>query len=1043
MLGRLTAGVGALITLAALLIGIPVALVALGGNPIPDDLSAFLRPDLGGELFIGTFLPIIGWIAWASFAFTFLCELPAQLRGTRAPSLPAVLKPQQALARTLLAAVALMMLGTSTAQAAVAAPAEAAIEQTTHATTLEETIESVTPTQEADESTAAPADLPTVTAAPGDTLWGLAEKHLGDGHRYTEIADLNRGVMQADGGALDDSGWITTGWTITLPNDANLEPTPPATVTVDEGDTLEEIAQETLGDANRYDEIAAANQISNPDLINAGDQLTIPHSTASSISAPAQDETPEADPEETPPAAPTHKEFGAPAISEAAPAAPATAAPEMAEQAEDAAGEADLDEVFSPATIGGVGAIMAAGILGVLGARRFQQRRRRKPGQRIAMPSEEISTMELELRAVEDPMQMDDVDRALRYLAAWAQDSDNTLPRLFALRLAPDEIALYLDQPHELPDPFVPVTDDRTAWTINPRNIDDLDRTPNAPYPALVTLGHDANNGHILVDLEQIGALNVIGSDQNTHSAVTALAVELTTSQWADDLQVTLVGLADGLPTALDTGRIRHVDDIDTLLRNLRGQARATRDTLQSLGVSTIEEARGLDPDAEAWVPEIVILGHELTEPHKSELAELVTQLPRLGVAAVARGHLAGEWSFKLLSNRTAELEMPGGLGSMPITPQMLTDDEYQRILELINVADQPASTEWIPDSNDQRLLQLDTTEDAIQTAEAEAPTEAASAETDRESTLVSSDEALPADWTKELEGLLTRATQEAAQKKPAAVKPRRIDEPLDEEAIAILDKLNHGPWVKLLGAVELKNPRGTEPTTKQGSAAGRATELAAFLALNRGASRDSVHAAMWPGKPASGKSSSNQRGRLTSQLRKWLGNDDNGDLYLPMIGADGYLLSEQVTTDAAIFYELVGSNPTKATTARLKAAIDLVTGQPISGVRQRFYAWADSARQELIAAVGDACHELVARCIDAGDTATARTVAALAREVDPSIETYWRDALVASEAAGDLDDALRIAAQLEQLLDDIDPDYEPEPETQAIIDRVREKVAQ
>lgn len=1063
---RLVNGIGALITLAALLVGIPAALILISGNPIPEDLGALSRPDFGGELLLGTLLPILGWIAWATFAVSVALELPSQLRGLNAPTMPSAMRPQQHLARILVGAVAVMIVGGGAMPAnaqPLDAPAPAASEQSI------EQAQDTAPAE--DEAAPAPeqANLPTITTTQGDSLWSLAEQHLGDGSRFGEIAALNQGTPQADGSALGADGWLNPGWVLQLPADAQIQ-TPaaavPGAVTVQAGDTLRGLAQQHLGAEERYSEIAAANGIANPDEIEVGTQLAMPGAEAAAPAAdtahPADTGTPAPAPADAPAPAEAAPPAEAPAVTEppaAAPAAadaaapaetapapeteaaplaksevehaPAEAAPTVDDDANDEA-ELDVDEVFSSSTVGGVGAIMAAGILGLLGVRRLKQRRRRKPGQRIAMPTPELSTVELELRAVGDPMQMDDVDRALRYLAVWAQDTDNTLPRIFALRLAPDEIALYLDEPHDLPAPFTPVTEDRAAWTINPRQLGELERVPSAPYPALVTLGQDASDAHILVDLEHLGALNVIGRDEDTHSAVTALAVELATSRWADDLQVTLVGLAPGLPAALDTGRIRHVDDVDTLLRNLRGQAAATRSALDSLDVETIDQARGLNPDADAWTPEIVILGHELTEDHKRELGELVTQLPRLGVAAVARGHLAGEWTFNLLSNRQAELEMPEGLGAMPLKPQMLSDDEYRRILELIQVAEEPATTAWEP-------------EDAIGDN---------SEDTDEDHALP-----LPASWAEGLRGLLAHpgagpAAAEAGDSETPthSPEPRGGEEPagadaqpLDEEATELLTRLQSAPWVRLLGPVELLGAEGDAPRTPQTDALNqavmrRATELAAYLALHPGASQTEVHAAFWPGKDPSGKTAASTRNKLASQLRKWLGNDPEGAPYFPRVGASGYRLHEAVTTDWSIFQALVGPNPTKASTARLAAALELVKGQPITGVRDRYYGWAEYLRQDAIAAVGDACHELVTRSLADGDLRTARRAAALAREVDPATELYWRDALEAEEKAGDLASAERIAAQLEHQLDDLEDGYEPEPETQAIIDRIREK---
>lgn len=53
-------------------------------------------------------------------------------------------------------------------------------------------------------------------------------------------------------------------------------PAPKRTHTVAPGDTLWAIAEQYLGDGNRYGEIAQLNNIANPDLINVGQVLTIP-----------------------------------------------------------------------------------------------------------------------------------------------------------------------------------------------------------------------------------------------------------------------------------------------------------------------------------------------------------------------------------------------------------------------------------------------------------------------------------------------------------------------------------------------------------------------------------------------------------------------------------------------------------------------------------------------------------------------------------------------------------------------------------------------
>ncbi|MHB1850512.1 MAG: BTAD domain-containing putative transcriptional regulator, partial [Acidimicrobiales bacterium] len=62
----------------------------------------------------------------------------------------------------------------------------------------------------------------------GDTLWGIAERQLGDPMRWSEIYALNEGRPQPGGASLTDPHWIDPGWTLLLPT-STAAPTPPAT----------------------------------------------------------------------------------------------------------------------------------------------------------------------------------------------------------------------------------------------------------------------------------------------------------------------------------------------------------------------------------------------------------------------------------------------------------------------------------------------------------------------------------------------------------------------------------------------------------------------------------------------------------------------------------------------------------------------------------------------------------------------------------------------------------------------------------------------
>lgn len=1057
---RALAGVGSLVLLVALLVGVPLALVIFAGNPFPtwaELVQAATMPDWGGRFLIGTVLPLIGWIAWLTFAIGAVAEIPAQIQQVPAPHLPG-LGAQQKAAGALIGAVIILFTGMG-----VASPSSAsAVEPTTpthhvSASAVHDASSHVSAEQSAEASDQnASESAPTYVVQDGDSLWRIAEAELGQGERWQEIAELNYGITQENGWALTGQNWLNSGWVLILPEDAAStgdtaaaeEEKTTTQHTVVAGETLWDISEKNLGDGAQYPRIFNASKgitqpdgqkLTDPDLIRPGWVLNIP---TSAPPAPADSEgSPTEDAPEEQPAPPSQSAPHDATSSSEAPTDESASGPESAteenpgsQQKESSAsssaepqGELDdwIDEIFNVRTIGGIGAIAAAGLLSVLGIRRMKQRRRRRPGQRIAMPVGEASTMEMELRAVENPMGMEDVDHALRHLAVWAQSSNASLPPLYALRLADDEIALYLDEPTELPEPFFPVAEDKTAWSVDPERLPELDRIPSSPWPALVTLGQDQGDAHLMVDLEHIGALNLVGNEESVSGALTGLAVELSTSQWGEDLQITLVGIAPGLPAALDTGRVRHIDDIDTLLLNLRAQATSTEETLAELGVTTIEEARSLGAFSEAWTPEIVILGELPDDAARAEIADLVSRVPRVGVAAVSSGNLVGEWTMTLSDDRTANLNIPAAGAGLPLTPQIVNEAELTKILGLFRTTEDQA----VQHNQCRDEVALDdipvhtptsTTEEVVLEAEQ------ATAEADQ---IAVEDGKLPAaPDVKEQEPFITE------------VKSASGDSTVPESHVEFDPDV---PWIQLLGPVKLHNAQGPEPRTPQTSeinrsAVARSTELLAFLSLNPGASAVTVHDALWPGKIATGKSAQQSRNGLASKARKWIGISSDAQEWFPKVGAQGYRLRDGVRTDWHIWLDLIGDDLSITPTENLIAALRLVRGQPFSGVREKYYRWAEVLRTEMIQAIGDAAHELVTRSLRTGRIADARLAATVGRQIDPVNETLWRDAMRAESLAGDKDGFERLVNQHEDELDSFEDGYEPETETVELIEQIR-----
>lgn len=97
---------------------------------------------------------------------------------------------------------------------------------------------------------------------PGETLWGLSEKYLEYGPRYNEIMALN--------GLTNDM--IYAGQILKIPAEQRANP---SVYRVKVGDTLWKIAQNLLGDGNRYAEIMSLNNLQSGN-IRVGQTLNLP-----------------------------------------------------------------------------------------------------------------------------------------------------------------------------------------------------------------------------------------------------------------------------------------------------------------------------------------------------------------------------------------------------------------------------------------------------------------------------------------------------------------------------------------------------------------------------------------------------------------------------------------------------------------------------------------------------------------------------------------------------------------------------------------------
>jgi DNA-binding SARP family transcriptional activator len=229
-LGRLVRGLAALAVLLVLVVGVPAGLWVVVGWPLPHAL-----PDLAelGRALTDTAIPdqvlinilaLACWTAWSMFAAAVAAETVAALRGRSARRV-ALAGPLQSAARSLVAAVLLTVLPLAPRIPLSAAPLAAVLtvgEPTPHLLAASDPSPVAAGTQPPVDRAAARAAAPRrYVVRPHDTLWGIAERELGDPLKWREIYRLNKGRVQPDGRALTDTDpdhiRIWPGWILDLP----------------------------------------------------------------------------------------------------------------------------------------------------------------------------------------------------------------------------------------------------------------------------------------------------------------------------------------------------------------------------------------------------------------------------------------------------------------------------------------------------------------------------------------------------------------------------------------------------------------------------------------------------------------------------------------------------------------------------------------------------------------------------------------------------------------------------------------------------------
>jgi DNA-binding SARP family transcriptional activator len=227
--------------MAALLVGVPLLLLAAGGgSPLPDrpptvdQIHTWLEDPLHRRYAAAT-VRTFAWVGWAGIAGIVIIAAGGRLRRWRWHRLSRYVPgPIQTVAATLVGAASVTAAG-SGAQAHPALPAAAAVPDPHRA------LDTSPPQQDRNASphcgtpmspdTGSTSDgawaAAAVTVRPGDSLSTIAERRLGDPDRWPAIFTLNRGRQLPGGGVLTDPDLIHPGWRLTLPGRPHRAAEPP------------------------------------------------------------------------------------------------------------------------------------------------------------------------------------------------------------------------------------------------------------------------------------------------------------------------------------------------------------------------------------------------------------------------------------------------------------------------------------------------------------------------------------------------------------------------------------------------------------------------------------------------------------------------------------------------------------------------------------------------------------------------------------------------------------------------------------------------
>ena len=674
--GDVLIGTLAIMALAVLTIGVPIGLITVIGLPVPHGTAGLsvLTHQIGIPSILRV-LSIVIWLAWLQLVWCVIVEIRAAVRNVGLPAQVPLAGATQSAAHRLVTAALLLF----TAGAALS-PAFAHARPPRPSHTVSSVMPGTRGTQGPQPAAPQPVAPPTVAQSPGaqkvyvvkppdgryhESLWEIAQNHLGDGRRYPEIYAMNKDRMQPDGSKLTIASLIRPGWILRMPQDAygpGIE-----TVTPDSAAAAGQSASRTGAATSHGPEATAEAGTAMPGTVTPGDAAPAPGAGNTGVvpggAAPGSSGS-------------GSSGSGAAAARPVRPGDNALAAP----------GQQTPDPLPYPHELSAA-SLLAAGVLAALGRRRREQLWRRAFGQRIAVPDGPAAIAENALRFGADEPSARLLDIGLRQLSQALASQDKALPTVFAAHIGAENLDLWVAPADPSPPAPWTAADGGAVWrlplgaTAGPG----LDGASGAlaPYPGLVSIGTN-ETGRILVDLEVAhGLIAVRGPHRPVQAALAALAVELATNRWSDQMRITLVGFGEEL-TMIAPDRVTAVAALDEALPALQARAAEVEQALAESGRDSVLTGRSRTTDAPTWAPHYLIMAVPPTPTQRERLLTLARTRHRSALGFVVAGDIRGAtWTWEVTDQGRLRADVLG----FDLAAQLLPAGQYGAIADLFRTA--------------------------------------------------------------------------------------------------------------------------------------------------------------------------------------------------------------------------------------------------------------------------------------------------------------------------------------------------------------------